>query len=106
MTVQNQFQQIFWPPGPEPRPEAKRFAGIYFAQSCGVVWCGMVVCGVVWHVVWYGGMVVWHVVWYGVVWYGVVWCGMVWYGVVWCGMVWFGVVWCGLVWFGVIIQHF
>ena len=48
------------------------------AQSCGVVWCGMVVCGVVWHVVWYGGMVVWHVVWYGVVWYGVVWCGVVW----------------------------
>ena len=35
------------------------------------------VCGVVWHVVWYGGMVVWwyggmvvwHLVWYGVVWY-------------------------------------
>ena len=71
MTVQKQFQQIFCAPGPEPRPGRKRFAGIYFAQSYGVVWCGMVVCGVVWHVVWYGGMVVWHVVWYGVVWCGV-----------------------------------
>ena len=44
----------------------------------------MVVCGVVWHVVWYGGVVVWHVVWCGIVWYGVVWYGMVWYGVAIC----------------------
>ena len=91
----------------------------------------MVVCGVVWHVVWYGGMVVWHVVWYGVAW-----CGMVWFGmvlVVLCFMenrglsesgpdessgqnfwgkmhgiavrVWWDgwfVVWCGIWWYGVV----
>ena len=74
MTVQNKFLQIFWPPGPEPRPEAKRLAWI---SQCGVVefilhshvvWYGVAWCGVVWHVVWCGGRVVWHVVWYGVVW--------------------------------------
>ena len=71
MTVQTKSQQTFCARAGARVQGRKRFADMYFAQSCGVVWCGMVVCGVVWHVVWYGGMVVWHVVWYGVVWYGV-----------------------------------
>ena len=74
MTVHNKSQQIFCARAGARVRGRNRFADIVFAQSCGVVWCGMVVCGVVWHVVWYGGMAC-----------GVVWCRMEcrvvgWYG--------------------------